>query len=908
MNISRNDNRLYQPLTLHNGLRVLLVEDQESPKAAAALTVNAGHFDDPWHRQGLAHFVEHLLFLGTKQYPEAGEFNDFISHHGGSSNAWTGTEHSCYYFDITHQYFLPALERFSQLFISPLFNEQEIDKERHAIDAEFKLKIKDDGRRIYQAHKETVNPQHPFAKFSVGNVNTLSDDAGPIKSELESFFRTHYQAQWMTLVLCSPTPLAQQRQWVEALFADIAATAADKPPITEPLYREQDLQLELHIEPHKHLQKLIISFAMPNIDAFYKHKTVSFLAHLLGYEGPGSLHSILKNQGWINALSAGGGINGSNFKDFNISLALTDEGIEYYQDIVETVFAYITLIKEHKSNLQALYRDKQTLLQIAFDNQEKARLLDWVSGISVNMHHYPSDHYLYGDYLMVGYDQAQFAQALSWLTPENMRLVLIHPGVSSTKTTQWYNTPYYTKRLDKDWLNALAAIDTPLSTMSLPAVNPYLQRPCVLHELVAANPIPEKLASHPGFNFWFKQDSTYRVAKGHFYLALDSKLAVKDVKHMALTRLFADLFIDCVAERFYPAELAGLNYHISSHQGGLTLHTAGLSSSQLELAQGLLDALFHADICAKRFAEYKKQLVRHWQSSNQNKPVSEIFSRIGAQIMPWNPTPEELARALQNTSYVQFKKFRKAFFDAIHIEAFLHGNWRPADAYDFLRLIQTHLQDRANIETIARPLVEIEHVQQQQLSLPSNDHAMVIYYQASTGDIREKVLMMVVNHVLNQTYFNTLRTQQQLGYLVGAGYAPFNSRAGLAFYVQSPSVPAVQLLAHHNAFIRQYCQQFATMDKKAWQQAKQSLYQQIAEKDKNLRLRSQRFWLAISNPGVDFTLQENLLTTLEAVEFAEVERYLEALFSPQRARIEYLSDPQPQSDDGSNLYSSSAIN
>ncbi|MBS3798865.1 insulinase family protein [Pseudoalteromonas sp. BDTF-M6] len=891
MNISRNDNRLYQALTLPNGLRVLLVADSDSQKAAAALTVNAGHFDDPWHRQGLAHFVEHLLFLGTEKFPEAGEFHDFISRHGGSSNAWTGTEHSCYYFDITKQYFQPALERFSQLFIAPLFNDAEIDKERNAIDAEFKLKIKDDGRRIYQAHKETVNPKHPFAKFSVGSLDTLSDEQGPIKQELESFFSEHYQAQWMTLVLCGPYSLAQLQRWAEHLFTDLNSSTTSKPEIAEPLYRAQDLGLELHIEPHKHLQKLIISFAMPSIDKFYKHKTVSFLAHLLGYEGEGSLHSLLKSQGWINALSAGGGINGSNFKDFNISLALTDDGIEYYQDIVEMVFAYIALIRQNAGQLHALYRDKQTLLQIAFDNQEKARLLDWVSGLSVNMHHYPSEHYLYGDYLMAGYEPQQFAQVLDWLSPKNMRLVLIHPGVSGDKTTQWYNTPYYTKALEPQWLDALAAIDTPLSTMSLPEVNPYLQRPCVLHELESPGAIPEKLASHPGFNFWFKQDATYRVAKGHFYLAIDSQLAVKDVQHMALTRLFADLFIDCVAEQFYPAELAGLNYHLSSHQGGLTLHTAGLSSSQLELAQGLLDALFNADICAKRYAEYKKQLVRHWQSSNQNKPVSEIFSRIGAEIMPWNPTPEALAQALKSTSYLQFKQFREEFFAAVHIEAFLHGNWRPADAYDFLRLIQSHLEQRANIEAISRPLEEITAIVQQQLSLPSNDHAMVIYYQAASNNIEEKVLMMVVNHLLNQPYFNALRTEQQLGYLVGAGYAPFNSRAGLAFYVQSPNVEGKQLLAHHNHFISQYCQQVTQMDEQTWEHSKQSLYRQIAEKDKNLRLRSQRFWLAISNPGVEFTLQANLLSTLENIEFEQVLQYLHELFAPQRPRMEWLSDP-----------------
>ena len=74
MNISRNDNRTYQPLTLDNGLKVLLVQDLESTKSAASMAINAGHFDDPLDRQGLAHFLEHMLFLGTDLYPESAVF------------------------------------------------------------------------------------------------------------------------------------------------------------------------------------------------------------------------------------------------------------------------------------------------------------------------------------------------------------------------------------------------------------------------------------------------------------------------------------------------------------------------------------------------------------------------------------------------------------------------------------------------------------------------------------------------------------------------------------------------------------------------------------------------------------------------------------------------------------------
>ncbi|WP_333608666.1 insulinase family protein, partial [Arsukibacterium sp.] len=91
---SVNDPHQYQWLTLTNGLAVLLVHEPQLEKSAAALTINVGHFDDPAEHQGMAHFLEHMLFLGSAAYPKAGEYQQFITQHGGSHNAWTGTEHS----------------------------------------------------------------------------------------------------------------------------------------------------------------------------------------------------------------------------------------------------------------------------------------------------------------------------------------------------------------------------------------------------------------------------------------------------------------------------------------------------------------------------------------------------------------------------------------------------------------------------------------------------------------------------------------------------------------------------------------------------------------------------------------------------------------------------------------------
>ena len=88
---SQNDQKQYRQITLSNKLSVLLISDPTTEKSAASLAVNVGHFDDPQASQGLAHLLEHMLFLGTKNYPDPDEYQTFINNHGGQNNALTSS-------------------------------------------------------------------------------------------------------------------------------------------------------------------------------------------------------------------------------------------------------------------------------------------------------------------------------------------------------------------------------------------------------------------------------------------------------------------------------------------------------------------------------------------------------------------------------------------------------------------------------------------------------------------------------------------------------------------------------------------------------------------------------------------------------------------------------------------------
>ena len=135
------DNRNYKAFTLTNGLRVLLISDGTVTHASAGLDVHVGSFSDPIGLPGLAHFAAHMCFLGTKKYPEEDEFSKYLSSHSGSSNAYTDSEDTVYFFDCDDTAFEGALDRFSNFFISPLFAPDAVGRELNAIDSEHSKKV-----------------------------------------------------------------------------------------------------------------------------------------------------------------------------------------------------------------------------------------------------------------------------------------------------------------------------------------------------------------------------------------------------------------------------------------------------------------------------------------------------------------------------------------------------------------------------------------------------------------------------------------------------------------------------------------------------------------------------------------------------------------------------------------------
>ncbi len=905
MKQSPNDLKQYQSLTLSNGLRVLLIHNKESDKSAAALAVNAGYFNDPKDRQGLAHFLEHMLFLGTEKYPDGSEYQKFISQHGGSNNAWTATEHTCFYFDIHHQHFSNALDRFSQFFTAPLLSEEFIVKERKNIDAEFKLKLKDDIRRLYDVHKETINQAHPFSQFSVGNIETLADrDDKSIVTEVKAFFDRYYQASYMTLAIEGPQSLTELAQLTEQMFQEIKTTATPLAKISEPLYFPEHQGIAIDICPVKNDHQLIISFAMESIDKYYQDKPESILAYLLGHEGPGSILAKLKHEQWAMDLTAGSGINGSNFKDFNIRISLTEYGEQHLNDIIAIVFSYIGLLKSSPLS-QHYYQEKQAIAELSFIYHEKVRPLDNVSQLVINMQHYPVDDYIFGDYIMSGMDKSNICHLLAYLNADNMRITHVSQNNQFTQTSAWYQVPYHVNRISKQQLAQWHELSKPNNKSAeknglyLPDANPYIVGNPHIYADVNPQLLPVKIEEANGLAIWYKQDTTFKVPKGYIYLGIDSPCSILSIENIAMTRLFVDLYTNTVVEENYDAELACIHYHLYAHQGGITLQISGISENQPTLLDKLLYRLKAHEVTEQDFNLFKQQLISHWQNTDKSRSISQLFSTLSSVTQPNNPSAVVLAETLSKVNFSQYQSFCQQIFKQVTLEALIHGNWLLEHAQTIVNSIKQAFSNNYHKQyTVQCPVIDFKDQNTLLLPLiiPEHDHATVVYTPLPTRDNHLVALTMVTSHLLSPFFFQEMRTEKQYGYIVGVGYVPINRYPGIAFYIQSPDTDANNLTKAIDEFVDNSLIMLDDLTDENWSHLIQGLAGQLEEKDSNLRIKSQRFWAAICNKDHIFSHKEQLLAAILSLNFEQVKNFIKAqlMASTTPDRIILTSSPSKE--------------
>ncbi len=895
---SQNDDRAYRFITLTNGLKVVLVSDSKADKSAASMDVHIGHMADPQDREGLTHFLEHMLFLGTKKYPKVGEYSEYLKANGGWSNAGTGQEHTNYFFEVNQDAFEEAVDRFAQFFISPSLDPQYVDREKNAVHSEYSMKIKDDARRIREVLKDTTNQAHPASQFSVGTLDTLADRKNDLLiDDLTAHYQKYYSATRMSLSIVGKEDLDTLEKWAKEKFSAVMNNGSKSVPTQVKPYLDEQLSVRIDIEPMKDTRSLTLYFPMPNSLEHFKKKPLELLSSLIANEGKGSLFSHLKKQGLIEALNSYH-YGPDDFEQFVVKMTLTPKGLKEYQSVTEATFAYFDLLSDDEFNTQ-YFEELKAIAKTNFDFKEKISSSSTASQLSRQLQYFSPQYILNADYIYSDYSHDLVSKYLKYLTPENMRQVLVAKGVKTNKVQPLYDTPYAMNKLgDKE----LSRYHSPakIAALHLPPVNPFVATNLSLKALEEEATNPQVIFEKPGFKFWHKQDTEFTVPKAAIYVQFYSDKAGENVLSRAQNYLYTALLNDSLNEFGYPAKEAGLNYDVWSTSAGLGFGINGYDEKAADLLTTINDRVRNLTIDPAAFELHKARLIRKWNNAKFNRPYSQARSAMRQLQYEKAFAPENLAKALSSVTNKQLEEYISSFHQFIEIEVLAHGNLQKAQSSEIAKTLFDLNMKSSKEKTRADTVVNLnntDHALFKELDIDHNDSTLVMSYIDDDASVSSQANYALLGNILNAPFYKSIRTDQQLGYIVSGRSTKLDDLPGMSFLIQSPKAGPVELNRRVEAFLTEFKGSLIEMKPEKFAEYKQGLIKSLLAKDKNLNERTSYYWNEINNKEFDFDSKLKIVAEVEKIKQSDLIEFSDNVFNTVKPIIVRSFGKAHQSDE-----------
>ena len=224
--------------TLANGLRIIH-QPAYSNVAYCGFAVDAGTRDELENEQGMAHFVEHLIFKGT-QKRKAWHILNRMENVGGDLNAYTNKEETVIYSAFLTEHFGRAFELLADIVFHSTFPQREIEKETEVIIDEIQSYEDTPSELIFDDFEDLIFRGHPLGRNILGNPELLktfrSEDAAAFTSRF-------YHPGNMVFFVWGDLDFKQVIRWAEKLLIDVPAVSVDNRRMPPPLYTPEKLTI-----------------------------------------------------------------------------------------------------------------------------------------------------------------------------------------------------------------------------------------------------------------------------------------------------------------------------------------------------------------------------------------------------------------------------------------------------------------------------------------------------------------------------------------------------------------------------------------------------------------------------------------------------------------------------------------
>ena len=864
------DSRDYASIVLDNQLEIILVSDPSIEKSAVALSVAVGSLQEPKESGGLAHYLEHMLFLGTTSYPIVGDYSEFVSRNGGTQNAYTELDHTNYMVAVNNGAYVEALSRFSGFFYEAILDESYADKERHAVHSEWTMKSPNDWVILEQLNGSTLNPAHPISQFNWGNLDSLVDKKdNKLQTALVDMYNTYYSANLMKGAMISNLPLADMKQLARQSFGKIPNKNTPRPKMTVPVAKPEHLKKVVHYIPQTDMKQLRINFVIENNAQQFAVKPNGYVNYLLANEMPGTLASALRDAGLSDAVYSDFDADEyGNAGSFTLYIDLTETGVKNRDKVMGAVLKYLTLLREKGVNPRYFNEIKQSLSN-SFRFKEKTNDYNYALKIAADLQHIPAEYVLSSAYEYQHFNPQVIQAVLDQLTLDNARIFYIDKQQTGEQGMEYFAGEYtvhdINPELEQKWQDLSSQF-----ALALPRANSLMPDS---FDLVAAKHTdkPAQLVSKQGHTVHLGHSALFKQPKGRVTLDLNSGLTKSSAKNHVLAYLLDRGLGQQLTELQSEAGAAGMGLNASLYNG-LSLTASGFTDKQGTLLASALNQIVDFEMSESELGNLKASFKSDIQSSKRQILLNQLFLKFSQVANLDEFSDEALLAEVDGILLSEIKVFTEQLLKQANFRVFAFGNYSDQQVKQLSDLVLNQLPEERHVsEVYHTPLLQSEagNIYSWQQDTEMTDIGLIDAYLVPRN-VKDLAAARLLTQIIRPALYKQIRTEEQLAYDVDFDGQVFNEQMLVVYYIQSPAKGLADVGERMALFRKGFTQQLAAVTPQEFATIKNSVLITLTQPAKNLSEEMGKFTGDWRDQQWQFDSRDKLIAAIENVTLKDV--------------------------------------
>ena len=820
---SDHDKREYVLGKLDNEMPVLLISDKDTQKSSASIMMGVGSYDEPREFLGLSHFLEHMLFLGSKKYPTPSFHETFFAKHGGSNNAYTADHRTVYAFDVSNAGFVEALDRTSHFFKTPLFDAKYTEKEINAVDSEYIGYKQDDMWRKFAVLSSISDPKSFTNRFTIGSKETLNKPG--IRDALLDFHSKYYSSNLGFACLYNNQPISTMKKYAVSMLSDIPnnnSVAPDYKTAQKP-YGINQLKKITKMEKLEDGQDMSMLFSLPAYDPKLD-SSLKYISSVITHKNEGSIFSELFKKGWLLDIGAGHGLMGKNNSiTYYIELCLSKDGMKKYDQVASAVAGYLEMLRTTPT--QKWFHDElKEIHSKEFDYLKKDQPFATTMGIAGSYGAHQNENLVNHNHHFSEFNPIRIKEQLGYMTFDNSLILLAEPKMKfekdDYKTDEYFKVKYQTYDYDEK-LEALMTKDfyKPEKPYAYPPFNEYLAKNYDLQSDTdpklkgVDNVDPDLILSEKGADIWYKPDVAWKQPKAlsffHIYNNDNSKSMTPE--ESVYSNLWIELLRNHLKEETTLAQMAGCSLVLTSTEGGMDVRMGCFNDSMLPFMDKISQKIksFKDEFNEKNFNTFKtnaEEELNQWFFIN---PVYQAKHYLENILNTKYQLNDSKLQAQKDVTFEGYKKYcQTSIWSKLFFQGFFAGNITEGKSIEVYHKLKSSFDYYKNFEPLERkdiikfPILNLAKKEtgifRKYLKNDKDENSAILkHYQLdpTKGDLetrtKETQNLRLIKHFLNDRFFSELRTEQQLGYMVHTFETKKRGHTGITFsvrgYVQDPN-------------------------------------------------------------------------------------------------------------------------